>query len=409
VPIKKGFIDKLIERIDKLDPESLQTQFLRLVQERGLLETIFQSIQEGVIVLDGVGKVTYANRAVENLVGISLEDSGGRKLQAFMNEVGGEGMLNSDGSEPSGLLTREIEVFYPEHRYISFYVVPLASVTAEESGGAVLILRDVTRDREQEASNIESEKVNAIKLLAAGVAHEIGNPLNALNIHLQLLQREMRSLSEDQPTEEREDGSTLEDMVSVCRTEVSRLDLIITQFLKAIRPTKPELSMVKIDELLKEVLTLMKHDVESRAISIGLSCPDTIPGISVDRDQIKQAFFNVVKNAMQAMKDGGCLEIAISTDRQFMRVSFSDDGGGIGPEDFAHIFDAYYTTSDKGSGLGLMIVQRIVQDHGGQISIKTEPKKGTEFVIMLPLVERQVRLLAQGNATKPVLDKEESK
>jgi two-component system, sporulation sensor kinase E len=111
VPIKKGFIDKLIERIDKLDPESLQTQFLRLVQERGLLETIFQSIQEGVIVLDGVGKVTYANRAVENLVGISLEDSGGRKLQAFMNEVGGEGMLHSDGSEPTGLLTREIELY----------------------------------------------------------------------------------------------------------------------------------------------------------------------------------------------------------------------------------------------------------------------------------------------------------
>lgn len=393
MPIKKGFIDKLIERIDKLDPESLQTHFLRLVQERGLLETIFQSIQEGVIVIDGTGRVTYANRAVEGLLGISAEDPDRRKLQRFMEEAGVSGL---DSGEWSGLVTREIEVFYPEHRYISFYVVPLASVESEGTG-AVLILRDVTRDREQEASNIESEKVNAIKLLAAGVAHEIGNPLNALNIHLQLLEREMGALKNGSDQAADDDQAGLSSLVSVCRTEVSRLDMIITQFLKAIRPTKPELLLVQVDSLLKEVLTLMKHDFESRKIHVGITCPERIPQIRIDRDQIKQAFFNVIKNALQAMSDGGHLDIAISTDRQYLHVSFRDDGGGIDPDDFAHIFEAYYTTRSKGNGLGLMIVQRIVQDHGGQISIKTEPGQGTEFVILLPLVERQVRLLSYGD------------
>ncbi len=391
MPITQGFIDRLIERIDKLDPESLQKHFLRLVQERGLLETIFQSIQEGVIVLDGGGQVTYANRAVESLLGLSVADAERAKLQRFMREVNVDSLFEEPGGVSSALVTREIEVFYPEHRYISFYVVPLASVD-EEGTGAVLILRDVTRDREQEASNIESEKVNAVKLLAAGVAHEIGNPLNALNIHLQLLDREIKRIGDGE--EGHGDRERLKEMVSVCRTEVSRLDIIITQFLKAVRPAKPDLALAGVDDVLKEVLTLMKHDVESRRIGVAIHCPEKIPQIRLDRDQIKQAFFNVIKNAMQAMKDGGNLDIGISADRQFLRVAFKDDGAGIKPEDFAHIFEAYYTTRDKGSGLGLMIVQRIVQDHGGQISIKTEPGEGTEFVILLPLVERQVRLLS---------------
>lgn len=391
MPIKQGFIDKLIERLDKIDPESLQTYFLRLVQERGLLETIFQSIQEGIIVLDGKGRVTYANRAVEKLVGISVDESERRKLQRFIQEVDVGNFVDPHDGGWDRMVSREIEVFYPEHRYISFYVVPL-DAAEEEARSAVLILRDVTRDREQEASTIESEKVNAVKLLAAGVAHEIGNPLNALNIHLQLLDRELRTSEAVSGN----DPSGLQDLVSVCRTEVARLDMIITQFLKAIRPTKPNMSPVRIDTLLQEVLTLMKHDVESRRISVGIRCLDEVPKVNVDRDQIKQAFFNIIKNALQAMKDGGAMEIVIFSDRQYLNISFRDDGCGIKPEDFAHIFDAYYTTKKKGSGLGLMIVQRIIQDHGGQLSIRTEPDRGTEFVILLPLVDRQVRLLTHG-------------
>lgn len=396
MPIKQGFLDKLIERLDKLDSKSLQTQFMRLVQERGLLETIFQSIQEGVVVLDGAGSVTYANRAVQKLLGVEVDDAGGRKLKAIMREMDVEQVLELGKTEWAGLVSREIEIFYPEHRFISFYAVPVAG-SEIEGVGAVLILRDVTRDKEQEASNIESEKVNAVKLLAAGVAHEIGNPLNALNIHLQLLEREIRRLGDKSGSGSSGDSaSDLEQMVGVCRTEVSRLDLIITQFLKAVRPAKPSMAPDKIDDVLKDVLNLMKHDVESRSINVAIRCPDQIPDINIDRDQIKQAFFNVIKNALQAMKDGGILEISIKIDSQYMHVAFADNGVGIDPEDLSHVFDAYYTTREKGSGLGLMIVQRIVQDHGGQIIIRSEPGEGTEFVILLPLVERRVHLLTHG-------------
>jgi len=385
--MKPGFLDKLIDRLDKLDPESLQTHFLRLAQERGLLEMIFQSIQEGVIVIDGGGRLTYANKAAEHLLGFSVESTRGRPVSRYLREIDWDRILDLDESEWSKLISREIEVTYPEHRFLNFYVVPLPPDQAREKG-AVVILRDVTHDHLNEATLLESERLNAVKLLAAGVAHEIGNPLNALTIHLQLLEREVRQLSDEQ-------SADLGELVEVARNEVSRLDMIITQFLRAIRPSKPKLVLSRIEDVLKDTLSLMKQEVQNRAIDVSVSVKTPIPRIRVDRDQVKQAFFNLVKNALQAMPDGGELLITVSSSDQYVGVCFKDTGTGIRQEDFARIFEPYQTSKTDGSGLGLMVVQRIVQDHGGQIEVASRPEEGTSFTILLPLAERRVRLLEE--------------
>ena len=396
--MKSLFLDKLIDRIDRVDSESLQAHFLNLAEERGLLETIFQSIQEGVLVIDAAGKLTYANKSAEGLLGFSRKSALNRPVTRYIRDIEWDRIL--DETSLSKLVTREIEVTYPEHRFVSFYVVHLETDDGKKSG-VVIILRDVTKDRMEEASVLESERLNAIKLLAAGVAHEVGNPLNALNIHLQLLDREISALNENLPKDipVSDDVDGLKELVDVARNEVSRLDLIITQFLRAIRPSNPEFVLSRIEVLLEETLKLLKHEVVNRNISIEIAMPEPVPKIKVDRNQIKQAFFNLIRNAFQAMPDGGALQIRLETSDHGLSIAFQDTGIGIKQEDFGRIFEPYHTNKPGGTGLGLMIVQRIVQEHGGEMAVASESGKGTTFTITLPVTDRRTRLLNTGEQT----------
>ena len=383
--MKPGFVEKLIARMDRLDPESLQTFFLRMSRERGLLETIFHAIQEGIVVLDGGGRISYANRAAAKLLGTDAGDMAGQSIERYLRGIDWEGVMRLDVKEWSRLVSREIEINYPEHRFVVFYVVPLAMVNAEESG-AVVILRDVTRDREHEAKTIESERLNALMLLAAGMAHEIGNPLNSLNIHLQLIGRELAALPDDQ-------RALLRDLLDVTQKEVQRLDGIITQFLRAIRPAPLKLEPASVREIVQETLDFLKHEIRDRDVLVEVELPDDLPAIPLDRQQIRQAFFNIIRNAVQAMTNGGLLKIAAKATDRFLAIAFKDTGPGIAPERLANMFEPFNTTKAEGSGLGLMIVQRIVRDHGGQMEIHSEPRAGTTFTLFLPREEQRIRLL----------------
>jgi PAS domain S-box-containing protein len=383
--MKSAFLDKLIERLDRLDPGSLQSQFLRLAQEKGFLETVFHAVREGIIVVNDKGRITFANTAAQKILGFTLEAAAGQPVGRYLRDVEWDRVLELDEREWSRLVTREIEVTYPEHRFLDFYVVPLPG-KASRPEGAVIILRDITRDREQEAKTIESERLNALTLLAAGVAHEIGNPLNSLNIHLQLIERELGELP-------REKEESLRELLDVSRREVARLDQIISQFLRAIRPSLPTFEKASVTALLKETLDFLQHEIRDRDVLVEVTEPEEKDSILLDPNQIKQVFFNIIRNAIQAMPDGGLLKIGVAATDRYIAVSFRDTGPGIAPEELGRIFEPYHSSKSEGSGLGLMIVQRIIRDHGGQIEVHSEPRKGTTFTIFLPREEQRMRLL----------------
>lgn len=394
--MKSKFLEKLVERIDRLDPESLQTHFLRLASRSGLLETIFQSIQEGVVVVDQSGVLRYANKSAEEMLGFSADSAVGKPIARFLKGMDWERILDLDTMEWSKLISSEIEINYPSHRYVSFYMVPLVT-EEDDQEGVVMMLRDVTSDRLQEEGMLESERLNAVKLLAAGVAHEIGNPLNALTIHLQLLSRDIGKLEKSgggkKVTINQSALGNLKDLVEIAKNEVARLDVIITQFLKAVRPTRPKMGASRIEDVLQETLSLLKSEIENRRIAVEINYKQELPSVRLDKNQMKQAFFNVIKNALQAMPNGGSLDIEAEATDGTVSIYFRDTGEGIPSGDLGRIFEPYKTTRESGSGLGLMVVQRIVQDHGGRIEIESKPGKGTSFGIILPRAKRRLRLL----------------
>jgi PAS domain S-box-containing protein len=392
--MRRGFLDKLIERIALVQPGQVQNYLVEIAREKGFLETIFNAILEGVIVTDPKGRVIYLNRSACGFFGIEAETSLGRPLEDVVRGLDWA-QLGGPGDE---VISRDLEVFYPENRLLNFYIVPLLSDELDgerETVGRAIILRDITQTRRATQETIESERFSALTMLAAGVAHEIGNPLNSLDIHLQLMQRQVQKL----PVKAR---AELEKSVSVARGEVSRLDHIITQFLRAIRPQPLEVQPESINAIVEESLAFLKAEIDDRDVLLETELDKNLPVLEIDRGQIKQAFYNIVRNAFQAMKTGGILRIRTWADETHVNISFADTGGGIPPENISRIFEPYFTTKSGGSGLGLLIVRRIVRAHGGEVALESAPGRGLTFVVRLPRADRRVRFLQQGSAPEEI-------
>jgi signal transduction histidine kinase len=417
--MKAGFLEKLIERLGRIGPEEVQNYFLRLAQEKGFLETVFNAVQEGIIVTDSKGRITYLNDAACDLFGIDANDTIGKRLDERVRGLDWESLTQSGGP-----VSRDMEIFYPANRFINFYIVPLmiehretgeridkkpASLTEAErflngqrdQVGHAMILRDITESRRSAQQTLESERLNALTLLAAGVAHEIGNPLNSLHIHLQLMERKVRDLNDNAKKE-------LQESIDVARSEIARLDSIVTQFLRAIRPSQPQLHSENINAIVEEAVRFFAPEIQDRDIVVEQELRSDLPLLQIDRDQMKQAFYNVIKNSLEAMKGGGILRIRTDIDEKHVIIRFIDTGGGMSAENLGRVFEPYFTTKPAGTGLGLLIVRRIVREHGGELSIESSEGKGLTLTIRLPYLDKRVRMLEAGERKRAEISDQKS-
>ena len=405
---KSSFLDKVLGRIGRLDAEGLQTVVKRLARERSFLETLFNTIEDGVLVVDEQGRVIYFNQAVTRLLGLQ-PGTEGQHVTRFLPELDWEDLSRFDSRGGARVARHEFEVNYPRPRFLRLYAAPLDGEAAGSSGVA-LILHDATETRQQTFEAIESERVQALTLLAASVAHEIGNPLNALHIHLQLMERELKKLNEDerrvtaggrvvspvtaQPSVQ-ELSHKLSRYLDVAKGEINRLDYIITQFLQAIRPAAPQLKLISLNEIVEKTLDLLKPELSNRGLNVKTRLARRLPTAPVDATQLQQVLVNLIKNAMQAMTRGGTLTLQTGEAGEGVWVSVTDTGGGIPQEQLKRIFEPFFTTKKKGTGLGLMIVQRIVRAHGGKIEVEGHAGRGTTFRVWLPRYEHRPRLLEE--------------
>ena len=402
--MKAGFIEKLIGRLGRIGPEEVQNYFLRLAEEKGFLETVFNAVQEGIIVTDSDGRITYLNEAACELFGLRSEESIGKRLDERVRGLDWQSLTQSGGP-----VSRDMEIFYPHNRFINFYIVPLVierrtgddkidnrniDISGEKVGHA-MILRDITQSRRTEQQTIETERLNALTLLAAGVAHEIGNPLNSLNIHLKLMERQLAKFDGAARTE-------LQESINVARAEINRLDSIVTQFLRAIRPTRPQLHPENINGVIDETVRFFASEIRDRDIVIEQELRADLPLLPIDRDQMKQAFYNVIKNSLEAIKRRGILRIRSDMDESHVLITFTDTGGGISAKNLSRVFEPSFTTKASGTGLGLLIVRRIVREHGGELAIESSQGKGVTLTVRLPRTDTRIRMLEAGRTSPPL-------
>lgn len=347
------FYEKVADRIGKLDADARREQYKALVDEIGFYKSVFDSIDEGIIAFGESGKIKYKNSAASAM------------FPSLDPEIGAELFSVSAGMERT-IAVREIEITYPEHRIVEIKRI-----------GNVIKLRDVTAKRAQDADAIENGRADAVGEMAASMAHEIGNPLNALSLNLQLLKRKYPEETD----------------LAIAQKELERLNGIIREFLGAFRPAKAKLVPGKPSEPLEDAIAALGNVLADRNIKVEVYEPEAIPIVAIDKAQMEQVFFNIIKNALEAMKDGGRIAIEIASDDVSVLVKIRDYGVGMDDKALANLFEPYRTTKKKGTGLGLMISRRIVAAHGGEILVSSEAGKGTQFTIKLPRLEKRVRVL----------------
>lgn len=376
--MKQDTIDKLVTRLDHLSPEELRSVFMRLVSDKGLLQDVFDALRDGIILFDAHGQARFANKAAAAIYARPL-----RELLRTPFETLTGGTCHWNDLRNSGIaITRDLQVNYPEPRHYHFHMSPIA-------GGSeyLLLVRDDTEQHTRGLEDAEAEQMNLLSFMASAVAHEIGNPLNSLGLNLQLLQRKLKKLPE-------EEQAKLTPLLETAMEETRRLDTLLHQFLHSMRPTRLQRETVNLNTLIERVLETLDLEIAPRGISVHLELSEGLPELSADSAQLFQAIYNLVRNAYQSIpgEDGG-IYIQTAYNDNDLRIVISDTGTGISHEVMGSMYEPFRTTKRKGNGLGLLIVRRIIKDHGGTLGFASKEGTGTTVTITLPRADRVVRLL----------------
>lgn len=384
--MKHDSLQKLFDKIDTLDVSTLQIFARRLWEERSSLRNVMNIVREGIVVIDEFGTIDFFNNSASDIIGIDKTTSIGDCIWKYIPAVGKTFQkINKEKIDSDSVCMQEVMVTYPRHMFLRINIVPFVCEKTDECKFVIIIL-DITRDRQSTEQQIENERFSSIMLLASGVAHELGNPLNSISLRIHIMQKQLKQIKNSQEIRK------LQQSVDVCLEEISRLDGIIKNFLQAIRPTNLSLTEISINSIINDVKNILEPELLNDNISIYISS-DEDKIIVGDKNQLKQVFFNIIKNGAESMAQGGIISINISETESNIEVSVKDKGQGISTDIIDKIFQPYFSTKNTGNGLGLLIVERILREHGAQLDINSRAGEGTEMLIKFQKKDIKVPLL----------------
>ncbi len=397
--MKSGFLSRVLDRAEKIDKERIVDYIIEIAEERDLMVLIFDNMIEGMTVIDEEETVVYINYPARQILdlgdGPTIPNLPMKRLLNYPDLL----FLCREGiSSQDPIFAREFTLRLPNgRRFLKVNMIPL-----DKSGnriGTLILFVDETERKVQEQKLRETEKLAALTTLSAGMSHEIRNPLNSLSIHLQLLKRHLKNKNiHDEETDE---------AIRIVNDEIQRMNDVIESFLSAVRPSEQKIRLVSLYKIVTETLSLMEPEFRDRQIRVSLHEEGEWPYLKVDDTQFKQALINILRNAVDAIvskpeeerwKESDEVLIRMIRGQDKVTLQVTDTGKGIEPEDLNHIFEPYFTTKPKGTGLGLMIVDRIIREHNGSIKADSVPGEGTRITMTLPVDSDHLPLLKDGGA-----------
>lgn len=364
-----------------------------LEEVKGLARNILQSIPTGVLTINRLGFITAINPSAEKILKRAAADLLGRSYGTVFTEDDTIRAVLDRALQRQEHIDHE-DLPYGGGDHPGTIRVTTADLTDEkgQSAGALLLIKDVTKLLALEQQVRVTEKLAGLHTLSAGVAHELRNPLSAVDLNLHLLEEELR------------ESGALSDKrmryVQVLNAEIRRLSAILDNFLRFARPGSMHLHEIDMKGIVAHIASLLQYEAEERKIHLKTHVAEDLPPILGDEPQISQVLVNIIVNAFQAMPDGGVCCLAVMSQqidgKDSIMISVQDSGIGIKREDLSRLFEPFYTTKASGSGLGLAIAYRIIEDHGGTIQVSSIPGSGTTVVIRFPAVVRaQPAMVAQ--------------
>ncbi|SEA06078.1 signal transduction histidine kinase, nitrogen specific, NtrB [Desulfuromusa kysingii] len=353
---------------------------------------ILENIDDAIIAVDMQGMITYFNASAQLFSGLSEKQSIGQsffecfKTQKTLCYLARTTLEN--GRSISSHETITLRTSNSKQHQVSVTASPIFPASAPQQG-AVIVLHDLTRVRSLEGAVRNADRLAMIETMAAGLAHEIKNPLGGIKGSAQLLQMEL------------EGNDELQEYTQLIVRETTRVNRIIEELLNLSRPRKTQLEFVNISQILNEIITLQKNTVSDRGIVFAWELDPSIPDIPGDHDLLMRLFLNLIKNSCEATQDHSKITIATRIDTEYhlrlpdtrptpmVQVSISDQGPGISIPELEKILTPFYTTKESGNGLGLPICQKIITDHGGMLEFINRDEGGTQVKVSLPLLRNQ--------------------
>lgn len=395
-----SFNKSVAQKLSKLSEAQIQKLFSSISAERDTLSSIIESLSLGLIIFDKDAKLFLVNKAAERPLPFTvrpLPKNENSNLWDFVGDKDIADFLKSCVQKRRSNVSEEFSFSAGggNVRFVSISVSPL--VLDEELGGCIIVVRDITERRKQEILLRRMESLAGLTNLAASVAHEIKNPLGAISIHIQLLQKAIQKARESDG--QLPDQKFLEKYIDVVNDEISNLNKIVMDFLFAVRPVNANLELLQPNPLLEKFAEFFRPEFEQKNVAVKLDLCQDEARLLLDQKLFREIVANLAQNALAAIQEkfggeaGGLFEIHSALKDDKFVILIKDNGAGMSEKTLARVFEPYYTTKANGTGLGLTMVYKIVKEFSGDIQVESKEGEGSAFVITLPVPQTDKRLL----------------